>query len=233
MKKYTFAKAIREEICSMKKSLDSYYEVITKLENEVGPQLLNKYNENFGELEKAIFAEELECEILSMKQQMIQTAINRREPVDEADIDRQLDEYRQQRIKEAFSGNDNVLDLGSLKLELSLAIIKGDENDSAETDPTADYTVAGMIYRCFVPTDDEIALKQEHIECKQALEKAIAKGKEIPTRFPFSTEEMLSDPEKIEEFKEELNVRLHNAKKERQRLTKIVREILERTTHNG
>ena len=50
--------------------------------------------------EETVIKEEIECELLQKKQQMIQAALNRREPIDETAIDAELDIQRQQMIQE-------------------------------------------------------------------------------------------------------------------------------------
>ena len=76
-----------------------------KLTFQEGPQLEETYMKEVGHYEEEVLREELEADLLQKKQQMIQTAINRREAVDEEAIDRELDKLREKTLKD-FAGED-------------------------------------------------------------------------------------------------------------------------------
>lgn len=102
MSKHTFSQWLRKEVTSSRCALLTLYEQRDKLKFIEGPQLEREYMEKIGAYEETIIKEEIECELLQKKQQMIQAAINRREPIDEAAIDAELDKQRQEMYQEAI-----------------------------------------------------------------------------------------------------------------------------------
>ena len=103
------------EVYSARYALLGIYEKRDNLRFIEGPRLEKEYMEKVGKFEETIIQEEIEVELLQKKQQMIQAALNRREPVDEAAIDAEIEKLRQQKLTEAAScGNgDDVLELTS------------------------------------------------------------------------------------------------------------------------
>lgn len=57
--------------------------------------------DKIGTFEETVIKEEIECELLKKKQEMIQSDINRRQPIDEASIDEETNKLRDEMIKEA------------------------------------------------------------------------------------------------------------------------------------
>lgn len=101
MSKHTFTLWLRDEVTSARCALLALYEQRDKLQYIDGPQLEREYMDKVGDYEQTVIREEMECELLQKKKQLIQTAINRREPIDEASIDAQLEKLRQQMFREA------------------------------------------------------------------------------------------------------------------------------------
>lgn len=101
MSKHTFTLWLRDEVTSARCALLALYEQRDKLQYIDGPQLEREYMDKVGDYEQTVIREEMECELLQKKKQLIQTAINRREPIDEASIDAQLEKLRQQIFREA------------------------------------------------------------------------------------------------------------------------------------
>lgn len=101
MDKHTFTLWLRGEVASAKCALLTLYEQRDKLQYIEGPRLEKEYMDKVGQYEETVIKEEIECELLQEKQQMIQAAINRREPVDEATIDAEIENRRQQMHSEA------------------------------------------------------------------------------------------------------------------------------------
>ena len=101
MGKHSFALWLHSEVASTRCALLTLYEQHDKLKYIDGPRLEKVYMDAVGTYEETVIKEEIECELLREKQQMIQTAINRREPIDESAIDAELDVHRQQMLKEA------------------------------------------------------------------------------------------------------------------------------------
>ena len=99
------------------------YALLTLLEKKdtlvyiEGPQLEQEYMSKIGSYEEKVIREEMECELLDEKQQMIQAAINRREPVDEVAIDAKIEEMRENLLKEA-QGTSLSDESGSLSAEI-------------------------------------------------------------------------------------------------------------------
>ena len=116
MSKYTFAEWIIGEVNSAKCVLLSVYEHRDALIAVEGPQLEREYMEIFGEYEQAVIREEIECELLEEKKLMIQTAINRREPLNMELINQRIDERRQELFKDA-AGDYDADNSNSLSLD--------------------------------------------------------------------------------------------------------------------
>lgn len=105
MSKHTFTLWLHSEVTSARCALLTLYEQRDKLQYIDGPQLEREYMDKIGGYEQTVIREEMECELLQKKKQLIQAAINRREPIDEASIDAQLEKLRQQMFREA-AGSD-------------------------------------------------------------------------------------------------------------------------------
>ena len=98
---HTFAQWLNGELTSTRCALLSLYEQRDRLLYIEGPRLEKEYMEKIGLYEEMVIREEIECEILEKKKQMIQIAINRREPIDESAIDSELEALRNQMINDA------------------------------------------------------------------------------------------------------------------------------------
>lgn len=101
MAKRTFVTWLNKEVASSSCALLKLYEELDKLKYIEGPRLEKEYMDKIGTFEETVIKEEIECELLKKKQEMIQAAINRREPVDEAAIDEEISKLREEMIKEA------------------------------------------------------------------------------------------------------------------------------------
>lgn len=101
MAKHTFVKWLNKEVASSSCALLKLYEELDKLKYIEGPRLEKEYMDKIGTFEETVIKEEIECELLKKKQEMIQSAINRREPIDEASIDEEINKLREEMIKEA------------------------------------------------------------------------------------------------------------------------------------
>ena len=101
MAKHTFVKRLNKEVAFSSCALLKLYEELDKLKYIEGPRLEKEYMDKIGTFEETVIKEEIECELLKKKQEMIQSAINRREPIDEASIDEEINKLRDEMIKEA------------------------------------------------------------------------------------------------------------------------------------
>jgi len=295
--KYTFTSWLRGEVESTKCALLVLYEQRDDLQYIEGPRLEKEYMDKIGVYEQTVIKEEIECELLQKKQQMVQMALNRREPIDEAAIDAEIEDQRQKMIQEATGPGaqqeyaeltaeqseelqqlyrDIVKnfhpevhsdltevhrqlfrkaqeayrrkDLEALKLihemlystcedaitlELLIELLKANQSNDkeAETRKTpksaADYTLAGQIYGCFKATNDEAAICGEWERYRQMLDDVMKEIEEMKGQFPYTASEVLSDPVKIEAYREELAHRLHTASAEKERRTNEIRVMIE------
>lgn len=101
MEKHSFLNWLEREVSSARFALLALYEKRDKLRFIDGPALEQDYMDKVGNFEESVIQEEIEVELLEKKQQMVQAAINRREPVDEAAIDAEIEKLRQQKLAEA------------------------------------------------------------------------------------------------------------------------------------
>lgn len=295
MSKHTFSQWLRKEVTSSKCALLTLYEQRDKLLYIDGPQLERDYMEKIGSYEETIIKEEIECELLQKKQQMIQAAINRREPIDEAAIDAEIEKLRQEMYQEAISSpapqgyaelseeqsdelqelyreivqefhpqmhpelNEvhhklflkaqeayRLRDVSALRLihdmlfstledegaiglmmELMVRVNAAEEEDETlkEVNMT-DYSMAAKLYSSFIPTVEEASIKEELSRFKSQTDQVMQEMDKMKTTFPYTTAEMLSDPEKVQEYREELEHRLFVAKEEILRRTEEIRTML-------
>lgn len=297
MNKHTFTLWLHSEVASTRCALLTLYEQRDKLQYIEGPRLEKEYMDKVGTYEETVIKEEIECELLQKKQQMIQAAINRREPIDEAAIDAELEKHRQQMLQEAagpaapqeyaeLSGEQSDelqelyrdivknfhpqmhpelteahrqlfqkaqeayrrRDLAALKLihemlystqedglalELLLELLTSSkaeettEEIAPSRDYATDYSLAAMIYCGFKPTNEEAAIQEEWTRYRQMTDSVMKEMDDMRLQFPYTASDMLSDPAKIEAYKEELAHRLRTATTEKERRTKEIRAMIE------
>lgn len=98
----SFSEWLLMEVTAARCALLALYEKQDSLKMVERPALERKYMETVGKEEQEVIRQEIECELLEEKERMIQTAINRREPVDEAVIDARIDQLRKDKIGEAL-----------------------------------------------------------------------------------------------------------------------------------
>ena len=304
MSKHTFKLWLHSEVASLRCALLTLYEQRDKLQYIEGPRLEKEYMDKIGSYEETVIKEEIECELLQKKQQMIQAAINRREPIDEAAIDAELEKHHQQMLQEAagseapqeyaeLSGEKREelqelyrdivknfhpqmhpelteahrllfqkaqeayrrRDLEALKLvhemlystqenglelELTLELLIGGKADeeaeeeiAADRDHVTDYSLAAMIYSGFKPTNEEAAIQEELMRYRQMTDGVMKEMEDMRLQFPYNASDMLSDPAKLEAYKEELAHRLRSAATERERRTKEIRAMIESEAAHG
>lgn len=298
MSKRTFTIWLHREVAASRCALLTLYEQRDEMQYIDGPRLEKEYMDRVGAYEESVIKEEIECELLKKKQQLIQAAINRREPIDEAAIDSEIEKYRQQMFQEAagpaapkeyaeLSDEQNVelkelyhdivknfhpqmhpeltavhrqlfqkaqeayrcRDLAELKLvhemlystqedglalELLLELLTGSEEDektreesSPSRDYATDYSLAAMTYCGFKPTNEEAAIQEEWTRYRQMTDSVMREMDDMRLQFPYTASDMLSDPSKIEAYKEELAHRLRAATTEREHRAKEIRTMIE------
>ena len=98
MRNQTFYDWLTREVATSRMALIGLYEIRDRILYVEAPPLRKKYMDLIGNTEEAVLQAELEVSLLRRKVEMIQVAINRREPVDLAAIDAKLEEERQQQV---------------------------------------------------------------------------------------------------------------------------------------
>ncbi len=101
MSKHTFKNWLCDEVTATRCALLTLYEQRDRLQYIEGPRLEKEYMDAVGDYENTVIKEEIECELLDLKRQIIQTAINRREPIDESAIDAEIDAERTKMLDDA------------------------------------------------------------------------------------------------------------------------------------
>ena len=100
MRKQTFYDWLAREVTSSRMALVRLYENRDRLLYVEAPQLRKKYMDVIGVYEEPVLQAELEVSLLRRKVELIQIAINRREPVDLIAIDTQLEKEKQEKEEE-------------------------------------------------------------------------------------------------------------------------------------
>ncbi len=294
MSKHTFTKWLYREVTAARCALLTLYEQRDKLQYIDGPRLEKEYMDAVGTYEETVIREEIECELLEKKKLMIQTSLNRREPIDEAAIDASLDAERQKMLDEAAGaavptdyaelsaeqGDElqelyrdivknfhpqmhpelteahrqlfrkaqeayRLRDLEALKLihemlystvdsgmslELMLELLVDPKEETGEETPgrdyATDYAVASQIYGSFRPTSEEAAIQEEWARYRQLTDGVMNEMEQLRSTFPYNAAEMLSDPNKLQAYKDDLALRLRAATVERNRRTLEIQELL-------
>ena len=94
MLEQTYSKWLEKEVLAIKYALLVALEKRDKLLYVDEPALREEYMQKIGVYEEKVLKAELEFNLAEKKKQLIQTSINRREPVDLEAIEKQLEEAR-------------------------------------------------------------------------------------------------------------------------------------------
>lgn len=132
------------------------------------------------------------------------------------------------------------LDVKALKLvwemlnSISDEIVVDDFSSIAAFDSyhSKDYILAAEMFEHIVKTEEDIIALDEIEKCKTTIEQLQKEISELKGTFPFNAEEMLNDPQKLEEYKQELNQRLFSAEQKQKKLEAEISKMLE-VTENG
>lgn len=113
MKQHTFTKWLKIEIVAAQATLRTAYEELDKVKFVEGPALEEEYMDKIGKDEQEVIETELECELLQEKKTMVQAAINRREEINEEEIDAKIDARRnelkaQLSMKSEYDSTENM-----------------------------------------------------------------------------------------------------------------------------
>lgn len=297
MAMHTFSTWLLSELYAAQSALLTLYEKRDALKYIEGPRLEQLYMSKIGSYEETVIKEEIEVEVLRKKLQMIQIALNRREPIDEAAIDAELEKYRQELLTDAAGvepreygdlSDEYIEELNSLysdivhafhpqthpelteverelyekaleayrrrdldalrlisdmlwkiqggeeatELLMEMMSLAKDDSPASVNEPpkiiyAADYSLCAQIYSCFSPTADEVAIQEDLNKYRTDADSAMAEIEALSKEFPYNTADLLNDPEKIEEYKSQLTIRLNAAAEEKARRTTEIRKLLE------
>ena len=132
------------------------------------------------------------------------------------------------------------LDVEALKLVWEMLNSMGDEmvvDDfssiaSFESFHPKDYLLAAEMFEHIVKTEEDIIALDEIEKCETTIEELKKEISGLKDTFPFNAEEMLNDPQKLEEYKQELNQRLYAAEQKQKKHEAEINKMLE-VTENG
>lgn len=114
MRSQTFYDWLTREVATSRMALVGLYEQKDKLLYVEAPPLRQRYMETIGIHEESVLAAELEVSMLRRKVEMIQIAINRREPVDLGAIDIAIEAERAQVVSDVEAGDKTLHELPQL-----------------------------------------------------------------------------------------------------------------------
>lgn len=100
MLEQTYSKWLEKEVLAIKYALLVALEKRDKLLYVEEPALREEYMQKIGVYEEQVLKAELEVNLAEKKKQLIQAAINRREPVDLEAIEKQLEEERKEQLEQ-------------------------------------------------------------------------------------------------------------------------------------
>ena len=101
MYKHAFLDFIHADVLNAERALISAYTEKNRLLYIECPKIEHAYMLIVGEFEQVVIKKEIENELLDKKKEMIQAAISRRESVDEDAIDLEINELKEQMLKES------------------------------------------------------------------------------------------------------------------------------------
>ena len=110
MLEHSYSKWLEKEVLVIKYALLCVLEKRDKLLYVEIPALKEKYMEKIGFYEEKVLKEELELLLLEKKKQLIQAAINRRQPVDLEKIEKQLEEEKRKQLDQLNENYKNDTD---------------------------------------------------------------------------------------------------------------------------
>ena len=114
MRNQTFYDWLIREVATSRMALVGLYEKKDKLLYVEAPPLRQRYMETIGIYEESVLAAELEVSMLRRKVEMIQIAINRREPVDLEAIDTAIEAERAKVVSDVEAGDKTLHELPQL-----------------------------------------------------------------------------------------------------------------------
>lgn len=294
MAKHTFTTWLQFEVNAARCALLRLIEEEERLRYIEGPQLERRYMDAVGNYEETVVQEEMECELLTTKQRLVQAAINRREEIDEAAIDEKIESLRKdmtaaaagtpppnayadlspeqsdelqelygkivknfhpgmhpemtqahkelyEKAQEAYRRRDiqalnliwemlTATDGEGLEIAFELVMGTGSGTGNEETVPdrdySTDYSLASRLYSSFIPLKEEAAISEEWKHYQKQTNEKMASLQALKQEFPYNAKEMLSDPDQLSSYKQELEQRLRQAKTEREHLISEIQKMI-------
>ncbi len=114
MRVQTFYNWLEREVLSSRMALVALYENRDRLLYVEAPALRKKYMDHIGISEESVLEAELEVLLLRKKMELIQTAVNRRETVDQKKIERTLVEEREKQVSYLEQADTTLQELPQL-----------------------------------------------------------------------------------------------------------------------
>lgn len=114
MRNQTFYDWLTREVTTSRMALVGLYEKKDKLLYVEAPPLRRRYMETIGIYEESVLAAELEVSMLRRKAEMIQIAINRREPVDLKTIDAAIEAEKARAVADVEAADRTLYELPQL-----------------------------------------------------------------------------------------------------------------------
>ena len=299
MAEHTFTRWLQFEVNAVRCALLKLIEEEERIRYIEGPQLERTYMEVVGNFEEIVVQEEMECELLTTKQRLVQAAINRREEIDEAAIDEKIESLRKdmtsaaagtpppqayadlspeqsdelqelyskivknfhpgmhpemtQAHKELYDKAQQAYrcrDLQALNLiwamltasdgegmEIAFNLVMGEDSNeevkAPEHDYSTDYSLVSKLYSSFIPLQEEVPIMEEWENYKAQTTEKMECIQRLQQEFPYNTKEMLSDSKQIAAYKQELEQRMRQAKKEREQLSNDIRKMIGSAKRRG
>ncbi|MEF9879359.1 MAG: hypothetical protein RSE58_08280 [Clostridia bacterium] len=100
----SYSQYLCEEVMSARYALIIAYEKKDHLMYVEAPPLRREYQKRMGDFEERVLKAELENALLEHKKTLIQTALNRRQPIDPEKLASELEAFRQQLLQTADAG---------------------------------------------------------------------------------------------------------------------------------
>lgn len=117
MRNQSFYSLFGQEVNTQGVALLGLYEKKDRLLYVEAPQIRKRYMEAVGNFEEGVLNDELELSLLHRKAELIQIAINRREPIDLEAIDKELEREREERISAVENADLTLKEFSELSEE--------------------------------------------------------------------------------------------------------------------
>jgi hypothetical protein len=117
MRERSFDRWLMDEVITARGTLLGLYEQRDRLLYAEAPQLRKEYMEKIGAVEESVLQAELDAAMLRRKLELVQAAVNRREPIDPAALEAKLEQEKAQRLAELEQQDATLSQLPTLSAE--------------------------------------------------------------------------------------------------------------------